>query len=208
MTKVFMKLNFFLISACLLLIGLSGCARYKAMPLRPLKNSSLLVEQGCISFDYMVFDEEDCEEYLDRNVIDKGYQPIQVTLTNNTDRYFTLSLNHCGVHAKEVAQASHTNTKARALGYGLAGVASSGLLFVPAIVDGIGSSNANKKLDRDFSQKALRRKQTVQPYTTINGLLFIDCDDYDDNNQFTLCLTDQKTNQQFTLSPSVPKIKI
>lgn len=201
-----MKLNFFFASVCCMLIGLAGCARYKAMPLSPLKNS--LVERGCISFDYMVFDEEDCHEYLDRNVLDKGYQPIQIALTNNTDHYFTLSSNHCSVNTREVSCANHTNTKARALGYGLAGFVSSGLFFIPAIVDGIGSSNANKKLDRDFSQKALRRKQIVPPHATINGLLFIDFYEFNENNEFTLCLTDQKTNKQFILSPSAPTIKI
>jgi hypothetical protein len=102
-----------------------------------------------------------------------------------------------------VATRVHTNTVGRAVGYSVAG------LFIwpfiiPAIVDGIGSAEANEQLDADFAQKALR-SQTVKPHATANGVIFVSCDD--DCDDFTLTVTDQ-SNQRFVLSPITPKLKI
>ncbi|HEV2601783.1 MAG TPA: hypothetical protein VGT41_05845 [Candidatus Babeliales bacterium] len=188
------------------LILLNGCAHYRAKPLKPLMPTTQSVEQS-ISFSYEVFDVDDCVRYLDRNVIAKGYQPIQITLANNTDHYFSVSTKTFSfdcLKPQEVAEKFHTNTVGRAIGYGVAG------LFVwpfiiPAIVDGVGSSRSNKRLDADFSRKTFR-SQVIKPHTTVNGLLFVSCDDFDEN--FTLTVTDQANNQYIVLSPAKPKYNI
>lgn len=192
--------------SCAILVGLSGCARYKAKPLKTLARASR-TEASSISFDYELFSISDCKKYLDRNPIKNGYQPIQITFTNNTNCSFNISkksLSVACIDAQEVAETVHTDTVARAVGYGVVGVFIWPFI-IPAIVDGIGSAKANEQLDDDFMRKELR-SQTVKPHTTINGLIFISCyDDIDEN--FTLTVTDQKSNS-FVLSPDKPKLKI
>ncbi len=192
--------------SCVILVGLSGCARYKVKPLKMLARASK-TEESSISFDYELFSVSDCKKYLDRNPIKKGYQPIQIAFTNNTNRHFSISKKSFSIaciDAQEVAETVHTNTVGRAVGYGVAGFFVWPFI-IPAIVDGIGSAKANEQLDDDFMRKELR-SQTIKPHTTINGLIFVSCDD-DIDETFTLTVTDQKGNS-FVLSLDKPKLKI
>lgn len=187
-------------------MGLAGCAHYKAKPLKMLTQRTQTAEQS-ISFTHRIFNAYDCKKYLDRNTLAQGYQPIQITLTNNTDRNLSISTKNFSldcINPQSVATSVHTNTAARAVGYGVTG------LFIwpfiiPAIVDGIGSHKANEQLDIDFAHKALR-VETIKPHTTINGLIFISTDEW--NDDFALHVTDEATNEIFALSTTKPVVKV
>jgi len=107
------------------LLGLSGCARYQAKPLRKITKAPEKQAEHSVSFEYELFTKVDCMQYLDRDVIAKGYQPIQVSFANSTDRVFTVSPANFSlncVDVQEVASKAHTNTAGRAGGYGAAAV--------------------------------------------------------------------------------------
>jgi hypothetical protein len=98
------------------------------------------------------FTPQDCDRYLDRNVIVEGYQPVQLYFQNDSDKSYLFSLNRIGLtvaRPEEVAQKVHTSTAGRAFGYGV-GALILWPLAIPAILDGIGSAKANKSLDSDF----------------------------------------------------------
>lgn len=197
---IFISLGF------IILAGLSGCAHYGAKPLKPLIRNSKQTEEQLISFDYEVFNVDDCIKYLDRDVIAKGYQPIQITLANNTNHYMSLSTNNVGIpclSSQEVAQKVHANTTGRAVGYGVGSLFCWPLL-VPAIVDGVGSSKSNKQLDADFSRKALR-SQVIKPHTVINGLIFVSNDACIEDIEIEV--TNRTNDQRIFLSPAKPHFK-
>jgi len=206
-----MRIKLFLVpNLCIVfLIGLSGCAHYRAKQLNKLSNNSIAYEKDeqFISLDYRIFKKRDCRKYLDRNVLSKGYQPIQITFTNNSSRQLELSMERFSlplVPIEEVADTVHTNTTRRAVGYCLAG-----LVFWPfaisAVVDGVGSSNANKKLDRDFDNKQLHNK-IVEPFSSVNGLIFVQKEDFDED--FSLTIIDKKNNDKFVLSTATRRLNI
>lgn len=204
-----MKSNTLILSfAGVILLGLSGCARYQAQSLKRLStDTSNQITNNSISYASRAFDRCDCKRYLDRNVIEQGYQPVHLTITNNTDRNLNFLLEGISMpclDAQEVAQKVHTSTLARAASYGVAGLFIWPLL-IPAVVDGIGSSQANEKLDSDFERKAMRN-QTIMPYNTINGLVFVSSASYDPN--FRITLTDIQTSEQFILSKKQTCIKL
>lgn len=193
----------------IILLISSGCAKYKSKAL--LKNIPTGVQPQCkdriVSFAYHVFDKDDCMLYLDRNVIDKGYQPVQITFTNNTDRhlnFLTSTFSFPCAAGQTVAEEVHTNTVGRAVGYGVAG-AFIWPFIIPAIVDGIGSSKANKQLDLDFSRKSLL-SQIVNPFSTINGLIFVPIESFNPN--FSFVVTDIKSHEQFTLSSGHSQLRV
>ena len=194
------------VSGLVLLIGLSGCAGYKARPLPKLTKRSL--DEKSISLDYRVFDKSDCKKYLDRDVIKQGYQPILISITNNSNRAIQFSrknINLPTIDAYEVAQKVHTNTVGRAVGYGTAAVLSCGLFAIPAIVDGVGSAKANDQLDIDFDTKTLR-DQVIEPSETVNGLIFVPIESFKAN--FKIVLSEPKTSQRIVLSPSQPLAEV
>jgi hypothetical protein len=194
--------------SCVVLLGLSGCAHYKARPLNKFKkNATLQMDKPIVSFTYDIFDREDCKRYLDRNVIAKGYQPIHIMITNHSSRYLELSLDHFSlplVGVQEVARFVHTSTAKRVITYGILGLFIWPFL-IPAVVDGIGSEKANERLDADFISKALR-SQIIPPHGSVSGLLFVPYDDFYED--FSLTLVDRESRERLVLSSLNPWICI
>lgn len=190
------------------LSGMTGCARYRAKPLHRLESGIFHNDKkSFIALSHRAFDAYDCKTYLDRDVISAGYQPIQICLINNSQRRFRISKDSFSfpcVHHEIVAQAVHTSTASRATGYGIAALFIWPFL-IPAIIDGIGSSEANTALDADFEQKALHN-QIVGPFSAVNGLVFASMRGISED--FSLTVIDPENNEHFVLSPIRSKINV
>jgi hypothetical protein len=213
------------------LLLLAGCAKYKAMPLYQPK---VLADKKGLTLEHKVFTKQDCATYLGRkNLLKKGYQPIQLTLTNNSDRSYTYSASSLSlpiVPAEKVALKVETSTWGRFFGYGLSagalGTVSSvffhaaygagifclgpvGMIlgataavgsytcFVASIADTVKSNNSNKKLSADFAEKAVSREGIIRPYQTVNGIVFVEKNDF--KKDFTFTVNDLQTNKVVVL---------
>ena len=182
------------ITSALLLV--TGCAHYKARPLPRLANT---VSDKGVYLAYRKFDKADCKTYFDRDVIKRGFQPLQLTIINNTDITYTVSESSFSlplVPVDAVAQEVHTSTAGRAAGYGAAALFCC-LFVIPAIADGIGSAEANEQLDVDFSNKTLRFNGIIRPGMTLNGVVFIPKEQFSED--FTLTLFNAKDGKQLVL---------
>lgn len=175
---------------------LASCASYSASPL--CNPSPDLVQfaspQERITVISKTFSREDCNRFLDRDVIAEGYQPIQIYIQNESENNYIFSLNRISLpiaRPSEVAEKVHTNTAGRAAGYG-AGALIIWPLAIPAIVDGIKSSQANDALDNDFAAKAAK-DQVIFPHSHLNAIIFVPTHAYQDS--FTLTLVDKESNQ-------------
>jgi hypothetical protein len=151
----------FLISTTLVI--LTGCASYNAAPLDSLLSEAIHLPSSEKNNDIIVtaksYDRRDCKRYLGRDLISKGYQPVQLYIQNNTGRSYSFSLNRIDLpfaRQEEVARRVYTSTVGRILGYGIPGLVVLWPLIIPAVVDGIKSSEANEALDHDFSSKVAR----------------------------------------------------
>ncbi len=194
----------------LVVLGLAGCASYRPK-LSSLKRLTPKVlpgaEKNCISFTYHIFSKNDCKIYLDRNVLGAGYQPVQITLSNHSKRYLYFSPSNFSFPCADVdvvARRLHTSTVGRAVGYGVAGLFIWPFL-IPAIVDGVGSAQANHELDLDFDRKALCDEE-VGPFNTLNGLIFVPLNYFEPHFSFTL--VDAKTEERFILGTCKPLLKV
>lgn len=186
------------------LVLLSGCASYKASPLNSLSTevieSAPLAEHSNLQVVAKAFNKEDCKRYLDRDVIAKGYQPVQIYIQNDSDKSYLFALNRMNLpHARpeEVATKVHTSTVGRILGYGVPGLVLLWPLLIPAVVDGIKSADANTALDVDFSSK-VARDQIINPYSHYNKIVFIPTSDY--QASFNITLIDQQSSEPTTFN--------
>jgi hypothetical protein len=201
-----------LLLGLILLIGLSGCADYKAYRLRHHRDDSVCplpsAENESVGFTYRVFSKRDCLKYLDRNVIAQGYQPVQITIQNNSSHalYFSArTISLVTVESYEVARSVHTNTLGRVLGYGIPGLFFCPFLLIPAIVDGTGSANANNRLDIDFDRKSLH-DQLIGPFESINGLIFVPIELF--SYDFNITMSKSGGSQPIVLSTTRPYAKV
>ena len=184
------------ISLLMGLVLLSGCASYRATPLHTIvtKETWMPWKANDVLIAARAFDEEDCKRYLDRDVISKGYQPIQVTIENKSPHNYLFSLDRVSLscaQTEDVAQQVHTSTAGRAGGYGAAA-----LFFwpfvIPAVVDGVLSVQANESLDLDFASKGAK-DQVIAAHAHVNMVMFVPESDFD--NVFSITLIDLETNQ-------------
>jgi len=203
------KTTFPLVALSTVLIFLSGCASYNASPLNSFTSDMIISHEpngmgtSDISVGAKVFNKADCKKYLDRDVIAKGYQPIQLYIQNSSDKDYIFSLNRISMSSarpEEVAEKVHTNTAGRVAAYGAGAWFTLGILAVPAVVDGVKSANANEALDNDFSAKAAR-DQVIFRHSHFNKLLFVPINEYQPN--FTVTLIEQDLNKPKVLNVSV-----
>jgi hypothetical protein len=115
------------------LLLLSGCANYKAMSLPKLARHADSAENSknkTVTLDHKVFTKANCKTYLGRkNILKKGYQPIQLVITNNTDHTYTYSASSLSLPVKPVKEVINTikfSSRGRGLGYSAAGTVCAG----------------------------------------------------------------------------------
>ena len=190
-----------------------GFTRYKTSALDiNIVDKKLETKNPNICCEYKIFNKADCKKYLGRDqVLSKGYQPIQIKLTNNSDKPFRFSLNSFNLSCipfYNFIEHVEFNTAKNVLYWVflsqivipilsipifmipffinpvsvsvfvlVAAPILGCVLFILPIIEGIKSSNANKKLYDDFSRKSLN-DQTVEPFSSINGLIFVSKKDF------------------------------
>jgi hypothetical protein len=183
-----------------------GCASYQATPLTTLSTESVQPREG-ITISAKSFDTAACQTYLDRNVIRKGFQPVQIFIQNSSDQSYMFTLGNITLaHAtpERVADTVHTSTVGRVLGYGLPGI----LLpipflplVIPSVVDGIKSMEANQALDNDFASKAAK-DQIIPAHSSFNKIVFVPVSEYQQKFEVTLIEKESGKTKTFNVVAS------
>ena len=179
-----------------LLLAATGCAKYQATSLVPLhaEFTPYAQTQSDVAIAAKALNKSECKRYLGRDVIKKGYQPVQITIDNRSKKHWVFSRQGVSLPcapADEVAKLVHTSTAGRATAYGVGGLIFWPLL-IPAVLDGCGSAAANDQLDADFDAKAAR-DEILQPYAQVNTILFVPRSAY--REDFTITLIDRETQE-------------
>jgi hypothetical protein len=97
---------------------------------------------------------------------------------------------------QEVARKVHTSPDGRMAVWGIGGLIFFPLM-IPAVVEGIKSSEANKALDEDYLSKSAK-EHVIEPYTSFTGLIFVSKDH--DYRSLEVSLVDQITKEKLTFS--------
>ncbi len=179
-----------------------GYARYKSYPLQKINTINTQINSSkneSISFNYKILKSNHCKKYFNtKSVLKRGYQPIQITLTNNSKHSIALSLDNFSFRcadAQDVANSLHRDGMARGIGFGVGALWFMPLVF-PALIQGFGAVAYNEAMDIDFANKALKN-QVIPPYTTVEGVIFVARNEFSRN--FKLTVQEIHGQQSFTL---------
>ena len=188
----------FILLLFFVLISFYGCASYKPTPLPNLQPEFATYSENIenITLAAKALSKEESKKYFDRDIIGKGYQPVLMTIINDSNRHILFSPEGVSlpvISPQEVAEKSHTSTAGRVTAYGV-GALFLWPLVIPAIVDGVKSSQANTQLDRDFSEKNIEQ-MVINPYSTHTGVIFLSNKEYQES--FTVKLVCRETRQKF-----------
>jgi hypothetical protein len=159
----------------LISFALTSCARYSAKPLAELHPKLYVTDNEEIFVACHALTRAECRAFFDRDIIGQGYQPVQIAITNKSGATYVLrreSLSLVTAPPEHVASLVYTSTVGRVVAYGIGGLFFFPL-WVPAIVDGYGSAEANRKLDADFREKSLQEVQLIPPRSVLSKVVFV-----------------------------------
>ena len=199
-------------------IFLTSCASHKTEKLSSL-TFDVAAPLENVYMSCKAFDKADSKRYLGKNVLSYGYQPLQISIRNNSkDTYFVplngISLPHQD-HYK-VAEEVHYSTATRAVVMTGAGYIGANLIIVPAgllmgpfalipavatliatpVIGGVKSSQANRAIDRDFERKGAQ-DSFIGPHSTLNMILFVPSDYF--SKDFTVRMNNTTSGETFVV---------
>jgi hypothetical protein len=168
---------------------LSGWTSYQEGVIPTLERTS---ESRKVTIETKVYTPEDSKQYLKRDLISRGFQPIQMTIHNNTTSVVTVEdFDAEQPTAGQMARQVMKDVIPRSIGYRVAS-----LVFwpfaIPATIDTIKNLQTYSKMKRDFAARSIKL-EIIPPYSTLNRVLFVRSEDLKDN--YTLTLYDQFTGK-------------
>jgi len=156
---------------------LTGCATYQAarLPSNDINSTAQSQDQNGLKAGVKFFDARESKQVFGVGKLYERFQPVYIVIDNRSQDVYEFKkrdINKTNTPAEEVAKICGFNTAARATTYGVAGLFIWPLL-IPAVVDGVGSSNANQKMQSDFAYKEIPDER-IQVNGLLNGVVFVD----------------------------------
>ncbi len=184
----------------LLLIGcfvINGCATYNAgrLPSSDVSTFKNAQDQAGLKVAVKFIDARESKQVFGVGKVHELYQPVYIAIDNRTKNSYEFSkrgsINKQSVPAEEVAKSCGFSTVGRATAYGVAGIFIWPLL-IPAVVDGVGSAQANQKMESDYMYKEIKDDR-ISPNGLLNGIIFTD--KIKEGEEFVIRLTNTDTNE-------------
>lgn len=177
-----------------------GCAKYKPHPMQSVMGHGQ--ELRGVSVVSQALSDSDCHYYFSRHVGHKGYRAIQLSIRNNSAETYVLDARDISLsiqNSRAVAHDLHLNTAGRMLGWGIPGLFLWPFL-VTSLVEGMWSSEANTRLDRDFNKRVLSNDScvVVHPNSVVSKVLFVKGDEIPQT--FTLGLLNKNSDEKISFN--------
>jgi hypothetical protein len=122
------------------------------------------------------YNEKESKKYLNRNLISHGFQPIQVTIENNTSKTYVISRDGVSqpcASAQKVAMQVSKKGLPRSIALKVVS-----FFFLPAMipstVDGIYTFKTHMNMRQDYSAKGVKSyDEPIIPYSTAHRIIFV-----------------------------------
>ena len=174
------------------LLFLSSCAKYEGKKL-PAPHAPIHNKKNIKVSRKALTQKESRKYFSGRNLLARGYQPVQIYIENNTDKTYYLNPNLITLpleSASSVARSMQRNVGWKITKYFIIGGP------VWAAIEGVASHDANKMIKSDMGEKSIRLNTAVKirPHGIINKVMFVAKENY--NSDFDVSLIEHKTNKR------------
>jgi|GEM_PF-545152 len=130
---------------------------------------------------------EESKKYLRKDLVSKGYQPVQITIQNNSANEFSLSSGSVDLPTAEpskIASKMMHSAIPRSLALRAASLVFWPFIF-PSTIDSIVTLKNYKLLKHDLQSK-LVKKEVVAPYSIYNRVVFVPVSEFKGSFDVTL----------------------
>lgn len=168
---------FILLFLSTVLIFTSGCATYHSgrLPSGNVNSYANCQDQNGLKVAVKFFDAKESKQTFGVGKLYSLYQPVYIVIDNRSENVYEFkksTLNKSSVPAEEVAKECGFSTAGRATAYGVAGLFIWPFL-IPAVVDGVGSAQANQKMESDYTYKEIKDDRIARN-GLLTGIVFLD----------------------------------
>lgn len=179
----------------LTLVGLAAVLMsfesFSANPMISMENANhaFAKETKGITVTAKQYTSNESVDYLDRNLIKLGYQPIQVTIQNHTGSIYELSKEGISLPSaspNRVALSVSAQTLPRSIALKVAS-----LFFwpfmIPSTLEGIATMKTHYQIWKDYSAKAVKEgAEEIAPYAVFHRVIFVPKEEIRENITVTL----------------------
>jgi hypothetical protein len=183
---VVLMTTFFVIDVC------KNWHGYDAFPIRQAELPAL--EKKEILLTTKALNGEESKAFLGKDLIDRGYQPIQLTIQNNSPRSYILAQDKIELptaSASDVAWRVTKGTIPRGIAYKIASFFFWPFI-IPSTIDSINTLKSHGDLKRDLHAKTVSHEE-ITPYSTVTRVIFVPKDEY--RSSFQVTLVDAETGK-------------
>jgi hypothetical protein len=185
------------------LVALGGCAKYKARPLS--FPSGAIEEKKNVSVTAYALNDDDMHYYFSRRAIQKGLQPVQLTVVNNSKDSYFLDAKDINLNLESRSSAFdqlRLSKASRCVGWGVAGLFLWPFL-IPAAVELVKTDKANKDMRQDFVQRVIDRdsRLLIKPGQEINRVFFVSHSNV--QHSFDVTLTNMADKKELSFLPQL-----
>lgn len=196
--KYIIKNAFYLIF-CIIVVGATVFLTKKFSALRPqtLPFVGSMLEpfshEG-VQISAKAYSSRESMIYLNRDLLHRGLQPLQITIQNNTGKAFYLSnegLDLPNVASQAVAGEITRSAIPRSIAFRIAGFFFWPLL-IPGTIDNIITMKTYFEIKQDYYAKSIKdHPELIVPYSTVNRVIFLPA--HQPADEFTLYLQETKS---------------
>lgn len=201
------------LGACLFaLVGmfviLTSMESYKEHSLGGLSNTEVAFSKEAQGLNVVAktYTPTESRNFLRRNLLKSGYQPIQITVQNNTPNSYNLSAEGISMPTATPGKVAGSVSKKaipRAIGLKIASFVFWPFM-IPSTIDSIHTLKTHILLYKDYSAKSVREKQEiVAPYSTYNRVIFVPLKEV--RETLTVTLIDQESDERLSFISPVTK---
>ncbi len=141
----------------------------------------------------------ECSYYFDNRLVSRGIQPIQMSIQNDSEKYYVLNGQDISLPLlgkRDAGAVLYKNIVGRSVIW-LLGTAIFWKLFLPVLlVDTLFCLQANKEISNDISSMCINPKQklVIAPRSKIHKVLFVSVEKY--HHHMTIVLKEQESNNE------------
>jgi len=160
------------ITGLLLLIS----AAWSPAPIPLVFSENLTLVDKKLQVSARVYSARESEQVLNVDLIDKGYVPVEVTIQNQGDHSYAISMSSTPLRSekpKNVAWKYHKGAVMRGMGWRVVSFLFWPLM-IPSTIDSVVSFKKNRSLLKSLTAKGFKElDEIVLPYSLVKRLLYI-----------------------------------
>lgn len=190
---------------------LSGCAHYKSRPFKQVgrdgRMPSLIgqVDDKVLVHAHALSKTEVSHYFGSRVASRKKATPVLLTVNNPTKKVLVLDAWDIGLHLRHVDDVLRDvkyNAAQRIITWSVLGLFIP-LFFIPAVVDGVNSTEANQSMQQDFYDRVLSCDSYIKiyPHSTMSRVMFVQDSSW--QKAFDVKIADRKTGQKTTINVTI-----